>query len=223
MKDIGGQSVLARVVNRVRRARLGGEVIIATTAKSADDVIVEECRRIAVDTFRGAEDDVLDRYYQCALSAGASAVVRITSDCPLIDPDVVDKTIRSFLNRRSDYASNTLQRRYPRGLDTEIMTMGALTAAWRDAREPYQRAHVTPFIYEHPGRFSLLAVEGFRDYSQYRWTLDTPEDLALIRTLYERMKNRDDFSWLDLVKLVDREPALAEINRNVMQKALIEG
>lgn len=223
LKDLGGESVLTRVVNRVRRARLVGEVVIATTNNSADDVIVQECERINVKVFRGEEDDVLDRYYRCALWAGAGAVVRITSDCPLIDPDVSDKTVRSFLGRRPDYASNTLERKYPRGLDTEVMTMEALASAWRDAHEAYQRAHVTPYIYENPERFRLLPVCGFRDYSHYRWTLDTPEDMALIRALYKRMNDRDDFSWLDLVKVLEREPQLADINRSVMQKALVEG
>lgn len=223
LKDLGGQTVLSRVVHRVQRARLTGEIVVATSTKPADDVIVEECQRIAVKFFRGEEDDVLDRYYRCALWAGAGAVVRITSDCPLIDPDVTDETIHAFLTHHPDYASNALERTYPRGLDTEIMTMKALATARRDADEPYQRAHVTPFIYEHPRWFTLLAVEGFRDYSHYRWTLDTSEDLALIRALYERMNNQDDFSWLDLVKLLEREPDLAEINRGVMQKALVEG
>jgi len=224
LKDLGGQSVLARVVHRLRRAKLAGEVIIATTPKPADDAIVEECQSLTVKFFRGDEHDVLDRYYQCAQWAGADAVVRITSDCPLIDPDVTDKTIRFFLNRRPDYASNTIeQRKYPRGLDTEVMTMEALAAAWRDAHQPYQRVHVTPYIYENPGRFRLLAVDGFRDYSHYRWTLDTSKDLALIRALYERMNNDDSFSWLDLVKLLEREPRLADINRGVTQKALVEG
>jgi len=223
LKDLGGESVLARAVKRVRRTKLAGEVVIATTNNSADSEIVAECERIAANVFRGDENDVLDRYYQCALSFGADAVVRITSDCPLIDSDVTDKTVHSFLDRRPDYASNTLERKYPRGLDTEVMTMEALTVAWQDARKPYQRAHVTPYLYENPGRFRLLPVCGFRDYSHYRWTLDTDEDLALLRTLYERMNNRDDFSWLDLVKLLEQEPELADMNRGVMQKALAEG
>jgi spore coat polysaccharide biosynthesis protein SpsF len=223
LKDLGGEAVLARVVNRVRRTKFAGEVVIATTNNSADDLIVAECRQINVSVFRGDEDDVLDRYYQCAQWAAADAVVRITSDCPLIDPDITDKTVRSFLDRRPDYASNTLERKYPRGLDTEVMTMEALATAWQDARESYQRAHVTPYIYENPERFRLLPVCGFRDYSHYRWTLDTSEDLALIRTLYERMDDRDDFSWLDLVKLLEQEPELADINRGITQKALAEG
>ena len=223
MKDLGGDTVLARVVHRVRRATLAGEVIIATTAKRADDAIVEECQRVSARVFRGEENDVLDRYYHAAQSAGAEAIARITSDCPLIEPEITDNTIRAFLERRPDYASNALQRAYPRGLDTEIMTWDTLARAWREARKPYQRAHVTPYIYENPDQFNILSVRGDTDFGSYRWTLDTPEDLAFIRAVYERMGNDNCFSWRDVLALLEREPALVELNRHVTMKALQEG
>ena len=116
---------------------------------------MEECRRLAVRVFRGAVNDVLDRYYRAAKEATAEAIVRITSDCPLIEPEITDLTIRAFLERRPDYASNALQRTYPRGLDTEIMTWDALSRSWHEAKAPYQREHVTPYIYEMPAS-SLL-------------------------------------------------------------------
>ncbi len=131
MLDLGGVTVLARVVERLRRAHLVGELVIATTTDPADDVIVRECESLGVQTFRGAEKDVLDRYYQAALHFNAEAVVRITSDCPLIDPEITDNVIRVFLDQRPDYASNALQRTYPRGLDTEAIAFEALERTWR--------------------------------------------------------------------------------------------
>jgi spore coat polysaccharide biosynthesis protein SpsF len=223
LMDLGGETVLARVVRRLRRATLVEEIVVATTDSEADHAIVRECERLSVRVFRGEENDVLDRYYHAAQWIDAKAIVRITSDCPLIDPEITDNTIRSFLEQRPDYASNALQRTYPRGLDTEVMTWDALARAWREARLSYQRAHVTPYIYENPELFDILPVEGGADYSSCRWTLDRAEDLAFIRAVYDRLDNDDSFSWRDVLALLEREPELVELNRDVMQKALQEG
>lgn len=220
--DLGGDTVLARVVSRVRRCRLVGEVVVATSVDRADDVILRESQRLGVRAFRGSEQDVLDRYYHAARDAQAEVVVRITSDCPLIDPDVSDKTIQAFLDASPDYASNILERTYPRGLDTEVVTFAALEGAWQDARETYQREHVMPFLYQHPDRFRLLSVKGDHDYSRYRWTLDTPEDLEFLRAVYARSIDGRDLTWQDVLSLLEQEPELAEINRHVVQKALHE-
>jgi spore coat polysaccharide biosynthesis protein SpsF len=223
LMDLGGETVLARVARRLRRATLIDEIVVATTNSAADHPIVRECQRLSVRVFRGEENDVLDRYYQAAQWISAEGIVRITSDCPLIDPEITDNTIRSFLECRPDYASNALQRTYPRGLDTEVMTWEALARAWREARLSYQRAHVTPYIYEHPDRFDIFPVKGEADYSNYRWTVDTAEDLALVRAVYDRLGNNDGFSWRDVLSLLEQEPDLVDLNRDVMQKALQEG
>jgi spore coat polysaccharide biosynthesis protein SpsF len=223
LMDLGGETVLAHVVRRLRRATLIDEIVVATTNSTADRAIVHECQHLCVRVFRGAKSDVLDRYYQAAQCISAEGIVRITSDCPLIDPEVTDNTIRAFLERRPDYASNTLQRTYPRGLDTEVMTRDALECAWRGARLSYQRAHVTPYIYENPDRFCVLSVKCDADYSRHRWTLDTPEDLAFLRAVYDRADNDVSVSWRDVLALLEREPELVELNRDVVQKALQEG
>jgi len=223
LMDLGGKTVLARVVRRLQRARLIEEIVVATTNSAADDSIVRECQSLAVRFFRGEESDVLDRYYQAAQWMGADGIVRVTSDCPLIDPDTTDSTIHAFLERRPDYASNALQRTFPRGLDTEVITWEALTRAWEGAWLPYQRAHVTPYIYENPDRFDILEVKADTDYSSHRWTLDTAEDLSFIRAVYDRVGNDDSFSWRDVLALIEREPELMELNHAVMQKALQEG
>jgi spore coat polysaccharide biosynthesis protein SpsF len=222
LMGLGRETVLARVVGRLRRAAQVNEIVVGTTNLAADDAIVRECHRLEVSTFRGSENDVLDRYYRAAQSAGAEAVVRITSDCPVIDPQLMDETIQLFQRQCADYASNVFPRTYPRGLDTEVFTRDALERAWHDAREPYEREHVTPYFYQHPELFRLVSLRGQIDHSSYRWTLDTVEDLELLRTIYARFEGRDDFSWGEVIQLMEREPELAELNARVVQKVLQE-
>lgn len=218
--DLGGKTVLARVVGRLRRSARVAEIVIATTESVRDDAIVRECRQLGVSCFRGSENDVLDRYYRAARTCAAGAVVRITSDCPVIDPQIVDKTVTVFDEQCGDYASNVFPRTYPRGLDTEVFTLAALEQAWHNAHASYEREHVTPYFYEHPAIFRLVSQRGQVDYSQYRWTLDTAEDLELLRIIYSRFGNQDDFAWSEAVQLMKREPELAELNAHVLQKTL---
>jgi spore coat polysaccharide biosynthesis protein SpsF len=143
----------------------------------------------------------------------------------LIDPDVCSLVIGRFLEAGSavDYASNKIPQSYPRGLDCEVFTRAALESAWSEADQPYERAHVTPYVYQHPDRFRLLSVTDAVDRSWWRWTVDTPEDLELVRVLYQRLGNSDAFTWRDVVALIEDDPSLLEINRHVEQKALILG
>jgi spore coat polysaccharide biosynthesis protein SpsF len=219
LENIAGQSMLHRVVSRLRVSELIDDLIVATTTLAKDDSIVEECQHCGVPSYRGDETDVLDRYFRAAESERADVVVRITSDCPLIDPEVTDKTIRAFLREQPAYASNTLVRSYPRGLDTEVISRSALTRAWQDARQAYEREHVTPYIIEHPAQFQLLSVTADQDYSAHRWTVDTPEDLAFVRAIFARHEG-GIFSWRDVLKLLEREPELADLNRSIVQKVL---
>jgi spore coat polysaccharide biosynthesis protein SpsF len=221
--DLEGETVLSRVVNRLRRAGRIDELLVATTDRAADDAIIKECRNLCVPVSRGAQDDVLDRYFRAAQLAKAKVVVRITSDCPLIDPEITNKTIAAFIQADADYASNTLVRTYPRGLDTEVMTIAALGKAWQQARKPYEREHVTPYIYEHPTEFKLLSLTENADYSGHRWTVDKPEDLELVRAIYARFQGITVFGWRDVLDLLDREPSLMELNRSVVQKTLRRG
>ncbi|MGI6417958.1 MAG: cytidylyltransferase domain-containing protein [Thermoguttaceae bacterium] len=220
LEDLGGRTMLSRVVRRTRRSTALGEVVVATSTSVQDDPIVAECRRLGVECFRGSEADVLDRYFGAAEAYRAETVVRVTSDCPLIDWGVIDRVVGAFQQRQPDYASNTLVRTYPRGLDTEVMTLEALARAWCEAREPYQRVHVTPYLYQHPELFRLLPVTGEQDASEGRWTVDTPEDLEFVRAVYERFGETDRFSWRDAWTLVAREPELAKINARVEHKRL---
>ena len=223
LEDIGGRTMLARVVRRTQRATLVDKVVVATTMEPTDDAIVAECQHLGVSVFRGSEPDVLDRYYQAAEVYEAEAIVRITADCPLIDSGIIDRVVRAFLEERPDYASNTLACAHPRGLDVEVMTMAALAHTRQEAHKPYQRAHVTAYIYENPWLFRLLAITEETDYSHHRWTVDTPEDLAFVRAVYACLNNDDDFTWRDALVVLARDPKLMELNQHIEQKTLKEG
>ena len=222
LKDINGRTMLARVVRRVSRSTLVNKVIVATTTASTDKAIIDECESLGIPSFRGSEQDVLDRYYRAAKLFFAEAVVRITSDCPLVDPEIIDQVIQAFRKDGADYASNTMVSTYPRGLDVEVFTFSALEKAWREAHESYQRVHVTPYFYQNPELFRLVPVIGVEDNSNYRWTVDTEEDLDLVRTVYARMDRDDSFSWRDVLNLMKIEPELMDINRHIQQKSLEE-
>jgi len=220
LMDLCGQTTLARVNCRLARAERVHQIVIATTTSPADNAIVSEAERNGVAVFRGSEQDVLSRYLQAAEQFRADLIVRITSDCPLIDPGVVDRVIAEVLSSDADFASNCIHRTYPRGLDAEVFTLDALHRADDMCDQPHHREHVTPIFYERPDRFRVRSVVGGEDYARYRWTLDTPEDLELIRTIYSRFDNRDDFGWRDVVRLMEEHPELAEINSHVIQKAV---
>ena len=223
LMPICGSSMLLWTVNRTRRARTLDEVIVATTELPADDAIVAECARGGVPVFRGSEDDVLDRYKAAAEAFDADPVARITSDCPFIDPDVIDLVVQAFRVSGADYASNALERGYPRGLDVEVFSRAALDEAWRSAERPHERVHVTPHIHQNPKRFALESVKCEEDHSHLRWTVDTAEDLATIRGIAEALGGRDDFGWRAALEAVQRNPNLTDINRSVRQKTLEEG
>ena len=222
LADIQGQPMLWRVIERVRVTTTVNDIVVATTTELADDVIASFCGEHGVNFFRGSGSDVLDRYYRTACRYEAQAIVRITSDCPLIDPEIIDQTVRAYSAAQPDYASNTVARTYPRGLDTEVLTFTALESAWSEARESYQRAHVTPYLYENPSRFRIVSVTGDKDYSSHRWTVDTEQDLEFVRAIYSRGQGKE-FRLRDVLRMIEHEPHLSEINRSVVQKSLLEG
>ncbi len=220
MMDLAGEPLLARVVERTARATTVSEVVVATSENTQDNAIAGLCGARGWPCFRGSESDVLDRYYQAARGYEAEVVVRITADNPLVDNELVDEMVGEFARRRPtiDYVSNSLGRQtYPTGLSVEVVCFEALAKAWRLAGEEKEREHVTLFIYRHPELFRLhgLCCEG--DFSRYRWTVDTIEDLEVARHIYAHLGN-DSFSWREAVAAVVEHPEWEAMNRNIPQK-----
>jgi spore coat polysaccharide biosynthesis protein SpsF len=217
-----GQTVLAHVIERCRRMRGVDEVMIATTQEARDAAIEAEALLLGVRCWRGSEDDVVSRYYEAARSCQADVVVRVTSDCPLLDPEVSSEVLERFIaDKEARYVSNTLERSYPRGLDTEVFEFSALQEAYEEATENLEREHVTPFLYRNPERFHVRSITHPRDFSTYRWTLDTPEDWELIQAIYAELYHRGKvFSWQEAAALMERRPELATINAHIEQKKL---
>ena len=220
--DLAGAPMLARVISRVGRATRLDDVVVATTDLPADDAIEQFCRQRGTTVHRGSPEDLLDRYYQTARARAADVVVRITSDCPLIEPEIIDKVVAEYEERQPsvEYCSNTVvTRTYPRGLDAEAIRFDALERAWREDTNPAWREHATPFIYRHPERFVMHIVTDPVDRSAMRWTVDTPEDLAFIRRIYDHF-GHDRFGWRDVLALLEQHPDLSAINRDVEQKVV---
>lgn len=222
MLDLCGKTVLEHVIQRVKRVKNIDEIVIATTIDKKDNVIVEEAMKCGVKVFRGSEEDVLSRYYYAAKENKADVVVRITSDCPLIDPEITQRTIDYYLINKDkfDYVSNTLERTFPRGLDTEIFGFKVLEKAFNEATLQPDREHVTPYIWDNPNMFSLGCYKNDVDYSKYRWTLDTEEDFELIKRIYEKLfyLKSNDFSMEDILKVYEKDADLFYINNMIKQK-----
>jgi spore coat polysaccharide biosynthesis protein SpsF len=215
-----GLPILTRVVERVRRAKAVDEVVVATTHLAGDDAIAQLAADSGWALMRGSETDLLERYLKAASAHNADVVVRITSDCPLVDPGLIDDVVRARHDAGVDYAANNLEpRTYPRGLDVEAFTRAALERADAEDRSPASREHATPYIYRHPEAFRLLRVASPEDESRYRWCVDTPEDYELVRRLYDTLGN-DLFDWRAALAVMRNHPDWAALNQHVVQKAL---
>jgi len=221
--DIGGKPMLDRVVVRARRAQFIGRVIVATTYKVSDDPIAAYCQSHGFPCYRGNPLDVLDRYYQAACVYDAKTIVRLTADCPVIDPAEIDRTVMAFDSAAVNFAANRLpppwERTTPIGLDTEVVRFDALAQAWREADAKYAREHVMPFFYEEPDRFKILLVDHpLPNLGQLRLTVETAEDLALICKIYEHFHNSDEFSLAEILSLLQQQPELLTINASIRHK-----
>jgi len=222
LMDIHGRSMLERVIMRADRAHLVDEVVVATTKNNADSAVVDLCHDLGIRCPRGNEQDVLDRYHNAAQECGAETIVRITSDCPLIDPVVIDRVVDEYHRVRPDYASNIFERNYPRGLDTEVFRASTLATAWREATAESDRIHVTPFIWRHPDRFRIHSVAGGGDCSDLRWTVDTQLDLDVVRDIFH-IAGDDFVAWETVLDIVRADPDHLTRNRIIEQKKLEEG
>lgn len=218
LRDLCGQPMMARVVERARRARSLDEVVVATTTLPGDDAVARLAAERGWPLFRGSPEDLTDRYYQAARRHRADSVVRLTCDCPMIEPELIDRTVRVFRESGADYASNGLpSRTFPRGLDVEVFSLAALERAWKEDADPAWREHATPYLYRHPELFKLAGMAHDEDHSAQRWTVDTPEDFAFVAKVYEAF-GHDRFTWTEALALLRRNPSWLEINREVVQK-----
>ena len=211
LADICGKPSLQIMLERISMSTSVGKVVVATTINTSDDPIVKLCNKIGYKTFRGDEFDVLGRILQAAESENAEVVVRLTADCPMIDPGVIDEVVTTFSINNHDYLSNTIERTYPDGLDVEVMSINALREAHKKAVAPFLREHVTPYISgKRPdlgaGDFRIDQIRFAADFSHIRWTLDTKEDLQRIRSLVSKLP--EDYHWLQALSIATREPDL---------------
>jgi len=214
-----GKPLLAYLIERVRNVKNADKIIIATTKNSADDEIERFCRAQGLLVFRGSVDDVLARYRDVAILTQANVIVRITGDCPLIDPLVVDKVIQFYLDHSFDYVGNTLTLSYPRGMDTEVFSYKTLLSAFQKASRAEEREHVTLYIYQHPEQFKVANVPYITDKSGYRLTVDTKEDFILVKTIIKKLYPANPkFSLEDILTLLEQDPSLAKINSHIIQK-----
>jgi spore coat polysaccharide biosynthesis protein SpsF (cytidylyltransferase family) len=218
LKTMVGKPMLQLQLERIRRSQKIDHIVVATSDQSEDDAIETLCREIEVDCFRGSLNDVLDRFYQAAAPRNPEHVVRLTGDCPVIDFEVIDLVIGFYLEQGLDYGSNCLPPMYPDGLDVEIMKFSVLKAAWKEAKLPSEREHVTPYIRKQTDRFKIAGMKGAKDYSTLRWTVDEPEDFELVRNIFEGLYPKNEaFKLEDILNFVAGNPELTKIN-NIFER-----
>jgi spore coat polysaccharide biosynthesis protein SpsF len=218
---LAGKPMIEHVVERARAISAVDEVWVATTNDGSEAPLVTWCNGANVPVHRGSADDVLSRFASVARESNADAIVRITADCPLLDPQVSGAVLQLFLSGAGslDYASNTLQRTFPRGLDTEVFSRRILEGANAEAADALDREHVTRFFYRRPERFHLGNFAETADYSHLRWTVDTPDDFAFMSAVCEEIRvRRASFAWQDILRILAERPELQLLNAHVEQK-----
>lgn len=220
LKKVLEKPLLDFLVERLLQSKEIDDVVILTSHLPTDDVIVAFCQERGIACFRGSEEDVLDRYYQAALQRKPDGIVRVTADCPLLDPEIVDQVIQVFReNDQIDYVSNTLERTFPRGLDVEVFSFRALQQAAQRANRSEEREHVTLYLYRHPEIFQLRNVAHTPSLGFHRWTVDTPEDFALIQLILEHLySSNPQFRLDDVIQLLAQHPRWIELNAHIEQK-----
>jgi glutamate-1-semialdehyde 2,1-aminomutase len=216
MKPLAGGTLIEVLISRLRKAKTLDEVLVATTTEKTDDILAAHCKSKKIPVFRGSSEDVLKRYVDACRKYSASVVVRITGDCPLADPQLVDSLIRSFAKQKVDYLSNTNPPSYPDGLDIEVFTIEALEKAEDRATPGPQREHVTPYIYQS-GHFKTANFENRDDFSQERWTVDESDDLKVVDDIFQHFSPRIDFNWKEVMELRRKKPKIFLRNRHLVR------
>ncbi|HIH22417.1 TPA: NTP transferase domain-containing protein [Candidatus Micrarchaeota archaeon] len=223
MAELNGKPLLWHVIQRLKKSKTINKIVVATTTNEADNKIAQFAKSEGVGYFQGSENDVLDRYYQAAKANGTETgdvIVRVTADCPLLDPEVVDKVVGTFVksNGKYDYVCNTQPPTYPDGLDTEVFSFATLERAWKEAKLQSEREHVTPYIWKQPDKFHIFNVtnEEGGDLSEMRWTVDEPQDLEFVRAIYGLLGDKGrthSFTRKDVFEAIERNKKVIEINK----------
>jgi len=223
MMDCAGKPMLELLVERLKRASLIDDIVVATTTNATDDVLIDAAKRLGIHSFRGSEDEVMDRVVGAMREAKADVVVQVTADCPLIDPEIIDQLIRLYQHNTFDCVANARVRSYPRGLDCAVVSMAALARSLEMAEDYAHREHVCLSIYERPDAFRVfdLIATGELCRPDYRWTLDTEADYAFIKAVFEHLyAENPSFGTREILSLLKEKPELADINSHIRQKGL---
>ena len=215
LKEIEDIPMICHIINRIKRSRNVEQIILATTDNNSDKILLDIAEKFKIIGFAGDDDDVLERFFNAATSFSADPIVRITGDCPLVDPELLDNMIQIFLENRYDYVSNTIERTFPDGLDIEIFSFDALKKAHQQAKWSSEREHVTPFIVKNQDLFRVYNYRNKQDLSNLRWCVDEEDDLLMVKQIFHEMITEQFFSTADIIDLVSKNPKIAEINKNI--------
>ena len=217
LKVIEGKPIITHVIDRIRLSKYIDDIIIATTDLRRDNIIEEYCRNNNIKYFRGSEQDVLSRFYYTAKSYNVDIIARLTSENPLLDPDIIDIVIKKHIDDNNDYTANNIKRTYPRGLDTEIFNFNILEKVFNNATKDYEKEHVTPYIYDHPNKFKLSNIEAVGKFNRpdIRITLDTYDDLKLLEVLLHHFKDKE-FRIEDIIDFLNENPKLLDFNKDIV-------
>jgi glutamate-1-semialdehyde 2,1-aminomutase len=214
LKKILNRPLLELQIEREKRSRMIDHLVVATSNENTDDPLEELCNLLGIECYRGSLDNVLDRFYQVAKKHSPSWIVRLTGDCPLVDPELLDAVIQFCIEGNYDYATNALEPTYPDGLDVEVFRYSALEEAWKESKLPSQLEHVTPYINRQPKKFKIGHYKGDIDLSYLRWTVDEPEDFELVKTIYENLYPiNPKFSTNDILVFLEANPIWKTFNR----------
>jgi spore coat polysaccharide biosynthesis protein SpsF len=220
---LGGKAVLERIIERIKDSKKIDKIIVATSVQAEDDKISDLCQKINIDCFRGSENDVLDRYYQAAKDSGFSNVVRITGDCPLIDPEIIDQVVELFQREKLDYATNVIPPTFPDGLDVEIFSFESLVRARQETKMKSEREHVTIYMWQNSELFKQKHLNSSVDLSGKRWTLDNPEDYEFIKKIFDNLYLvKPKFRMNDVLKFLETNPELEKINQSIKRNEGLE-
>ncbi len=217
LRPLCGKPMLQHIVARMQKSECIDHIMVATTVREDDKAIEGLCRQMQIDCYRGSENDVLDRYYQAASRYNPQNVVRVTADCPFIDPIIIDQIIQIHEKGGYDYTSNVLVETYPDGLDVEVFKTSALEKAWREADLASEREHVTPYI-KCKGKFKRYSVEHSPSLAEKRWTVDTEADFAVAEQIYNALYDQDSiFLMDDILKFLENHQQVEQLNENIVR------